>query len=220
MIIKPETLKVLQNFQTINSSIIIRPGSTLETMSPGEGILAKAKIEDDFPRVVPIYDLAKFLGILSLSKEESDVNFGDRSMTITQGSYSVIYAYTPEDQIISPPIDKIIKIKNPDVTFELTQEVWMRLSQAMRVMGFSEFAFVGENGVLSIQALSTKNDSSDTYSTDIGETDKTFTCIIEASNMRLMPADYTVSVMSKGISYFQSGDWEYWIGISKKSVFV
>ena len=219
MKITPETLKVLQNFQTINPSIIIRPGNTIETMAVGEGILAKAKITDEFPRVVPIYDLAKFLGILSLTKDESVIEFYERSMRITQGTYSVIYAYTPEDQIIAPPIDKVIKIKDPDVMFELSQEVWLRLSQAMRVMGFSEFAFVGEMGVLSIQALSTKNESSDIYMTVIGETDKVFTCIIDASNMRLMPADYTVSVMSKGISYFQSGDWEYWIGISKKSVF-
>ena len=219
MKITPETLKVLQNFQTINPSIIIRPGNKLETMAVGEGILAKAKIVDEFPRVVPIYDLAKFLGILSLTKDESVIDFNERSMRITQGTYSVIYAYTPEDQIIAPPIDKVVKIIDPDVTFELTQEVWLRLSQAMRVMGFSEFAFVGEMGVLSIQALSTKNESSDIYMTVIGETDKTFTCIIDASNMRLMPADYNVSVMSKGISYFQSGDWEYWIGISKKSVF-
>jgi len=219
MIISKETIAVLQNFQTINPSIILREGNVIATQTPSDTIHARATIEDEFPRTIPIYDLNKFLGILALTKEDSDIEFSERYMTITQGKSTVRYAYTSESQIVSPPIDKTINISNPDVTFELTQEVWSRLSNAMRVMGFSEFAFVGEDGILSIQALSTKNDSSDTYSTDIGETDKTFSCVIEATNMRIIPGNYSVSVLSKGLSHFKGDIAEYWIGISTRSTF-
>ncbi len=219
MIISKDTISVLQNFMTINPSIVLRKGNVITTMTPTDTIHAKAVVEDQFPRTVPIYDLSKFLGILALTKDDSEIDFGENSMTITQGKSTVRYAYTPENQIVSPPEGQSISIKNPDVTFELTQEVWSRLASAMRVMGFSEFAFVGEDGILSIQALSTKNVSSDTYSTNIGETDKTFSCVVEANNMRIIPGNYTVSVVKQGLSHFKGDVAEYWIGISNKSTF-
>jgi hypothetical protein len=89
----------------------------------------------------------------------------------------------------------------------------------MSIMGFSEFAFVGEDGVLSVQALSTRNESSDTYSAELGSTDLTFKCVIDADKMKLIPGNYEVSVSKAGLAYFAGDVAEYWIAISTKSEF-
>ena len=221
MILSKETITVLQNFQQINPSIVLRPGNEIATQSVSEAIAARASVPDTFPRTIPIYDLSKFLGILSLDKEhDSEIEFLENKLIIKQGSSIVHYAYAHEDQIISPPVGKSIKVRDPTVSFVMTQPVWARLAQAMRVMGFSEFAFVGENDELSIQALSTMSSESDTYSTTIGETDKTFKAVIEAHNMRIISGDYNVSICGdKGFVHFHGELAEYFIGLSTKSDF-
>lgn len=219
MKLSKHAVSILQNFQSINPSIVIREGNVLRTMSSTETVFAKATVPDDFPRTIAIYDLSKFLGILSLSKEESEIDFGENSMTIRQGKSVIQYAYCPEELIDSPPAGKDIKIKSVDVSFQLNNDVWQQVHRAMNILGFQEFAFVGEDGELSIQALSTRNESSDTFSTTLGETDLNFKCVIDADKMRLIPDDYHVSVTKKGLAYFQGSSAEYWIAISTKSQF-
>ena len=60
------TLDVLKNFSSINSSIVFREGSTVRTISNAENILAKFTGEEFFPTDFAIYDLSQFLGGLSL----------------------------------------------------------------------------------------------------------------------------------------------------------
>ena len=62
------TLDVLKNFSSINSSIVFREGSTVRTISNAENILAKFTGEEFFPTDFAIYDLSQFLGGLSLFK--------------------------------------------------------------------------------------------------------------------------------------------------------
>jgi hypothetical protein len=219
MILSPESVSVLQNFATINQSIILREGNVIRTMSPSETVFAKATVSDEFPCDAPLYDLSKFLGLLSLSKDDSDIEFGSSSLLIRQGRSKVKYAYCPENLIDAPPVGKDIKMRDIDVKFELPQDVWSQVTKAMSIMGFSEFAFVGEDGVLSVQALSTRNESSDTYSAELGSTDLTFKCVIDADKMKLIPGNYEVSVSKAGLAYFAGDIAEYWIAISTKSEF-
>ena len=57
-----KTVDVLKNFSTINQNLIIKEGNTLTTMSAMKNIVAKAEVEQTFPKEVAIYDLNEFLG--------------------------------------------------------------------------------------------------------------------------------------------------------------
>ena len=61
-----KTVDVLKNFSTINQNLIIKEGNTLTTMSAMKNIVAKAEVEQTFPKEVAIYDLNEFLAALSL----------------------------------------------------------------------------------------------------------------------------------------------------------
>ena len=222
MILSRETTQVLQNFQTINPSIVIREGNVLRTMSSTEAVFAKAVVPDEFPRTVAVYDLSKFLGILSLTKDDSEIDFQEKSMIISQGNSTVQYAYCPEELIDSPPAGKDIKAKDIVVSFQLTNEVWTQVTKAMHILGFQEVAFCGTDGLLTVEALSTRNESSDTFSTELGDTDVDFQCVIDTEKMRLISDDYTVNIMEKNgahLAHFKGSIAEYWIAISTKSWF-
>ena len=60
------TTSVLKNFATINQNLVIKEGSTIATMSAMKNIVAKAEVEETFPKEIAIYDLNEFLGSISL----------------------------------------------------------------------------------------------------------------------------------------------------------
>jgi hypothetical protein len=217
MILSKETITILQNFQTINPSIVIREGNLLRTRAVAESVLATATVPDEFPRTIPIYDLSKFLSILSLTKDDSEIEFLDTKMIIRQKNGTTNYAYCPEN-LIKEPEGNSLKMGPTKTTFTLTDETWQQVSRAMSIMKFSEFAFVGENGELSIQALSLRDESSDTYSSVIGETDLNFKVLIDGAKMKLLPADYVVTI-GPNCAHFEGPDAQYWLAISVKSIF-
>jgi len=217
MKLSPQTITILQNFQTINSSIVIKEGNVLKTIAPTESMFAKATVSDDFPRTFGIFELSKFLGILSLNKA-SELEFKDDHVVIKQGKSKVKYGYCDPSLIVVPP-DKDIKLGTPEVMFELSPEVIQSVMKAMQILGFSELEIKGEDGNLSLGTVNTKNSGSNIYSTDIGETSKTFSAIIEADKLKLIPSVYTVSISSRGLAHFKCNEVEYWIALSTKSKF-
>ena len=217
MILQPETVSILQNFQSINPSIIISEGTVLKTISPAETIYAKAVIPDDFPKTFGIFDLSKFLGILSLDKN-SEIFFDEKHLTIKQGKSKIKYTYCNPELIVSPP-DADVNLPEPYITFELKSDVLTSVMKAMAILGFNELAFSGEDGILSVQTLSSKNDSSDVYSAELGETSLTFTTIIEADKLKLINDTYKVSITKEGLTLFKCDNVEYYIANSTKSSF-
>ena len=68
----------------------------------------------------------------------------------------------------------------------------------------------------------TGNVSSDSFSTGVGPTDKTFRMIFKTENLnKIMEGAYDVSLSSKRISHFKrEGDsLQYWIALEQNSTF-
>lgn len=220
MKLENETLQILQNFQTINQSIVIRPGNTLTTLSPSKTVCASATVPNDFPTEFAIYDISKFLGILSLNKD-ADIEFFDKHMMISHGKSKIKFVYCSPSLVVSPPEGKTIKIDDSSIVFELTSEVLSKVMKAMQILGFKEIEFSGDGQYLTVSAISSKDDSSNMFSTEIGETDKTFSAIIESEKMKLLPSNYTVTISEKTnkMAHFKCDTVEYWIALSVNSKF-
>ena len=65
MKLSKETIEVLKNFSGINQSIVVKEGNKLKTVNSLKNILAHATVEEDFPKEFAIYDLTRFLGLIS-----------------------------------------------------------------------------------------------------------------------------------------------------------
>jgi hypothetical protein len=215
MQLSAKTINVLKNFSTINPSIVLKPGNTVATISPNKTIMARATVPDSFDGTYGIYALNRFISALSLF-ESANIEFGSESARISSNNRSIVYHYSDPSVIMVPP-EREIKLPSVDVEFKLTNKDIQTVMKALGVLGLPEIAVVGDGSSVSLQAVDTKAGSADTYSIDVGETDKAFRAIFRAENMKMMDGDYTVRLSSKGISQFIGMDIEYWIAIESTS---
>lgn len=218
MKLSENTLNILKNFSAINPSILVKEGNVLSTISQQKSIFAKVNVEESFPRQFAIYELSKFLGVLSLFKDP-EIELGDNQMTIKSGKQSLNYTYADPSMIVSPP-EKEITMPDPDVEFSVSQEELQKLVRAAGVLQLPEIAVIGNGSSVSFSAINSKSPTADTFNVDLGATDKTFKMIFKAENIiKLMSTNYSVKISSKGIALFTSDTISYYIPTESNSSF-
>ena len=217
MKIDVDTVNVLKNFAKINPSIVIQEGNILKTISPTKTIMAMAKVKTDFDQRFAIYNLDRFISIVS-TFTDPDFKFGDKSVDICDNSRKTHYVYADENTVTKVP-DRVINLPSIDVTFKLTNENIKDVEKASGILALPEIVVMGDGKNLFLQAADSKNPSGDVYSIQIGETDKAFKAIFKAENIKIIPGDYDVSISSEGISHFVRDDVEYYIAVEQTSTF-
>ena len=213
-----KTITVLKNFYSINPSILFREGNKISTISPSKTIMAKAVLPDSFPQKFAIYNLSQFLSTMSLF-EDPELTFTDRSVKISDKTSKASEIVFADESTIKTPPDKEIKLPSVDVEFEITTDTIREIEKALGILSLPEIAVSGDGVKLQINAVDSKNPSSNMFSVDLGATDKTFTAIFKAENIKLLPGKYAVSISSKGISHFKGEEAEYWIAVESSSTF-
>jgi len=219
MKIEPKTLTVMKNFASINPSMLFNGGNVLMTVSPTKSVLAKARIDQSFDRQFAIYDLSRFMGVLSLF-ENPDLEFNDSSVKITSNERELDYRYADASTIIAPDPDKNVKLPSVDIEFVLTQATLLDIQRALGALGMPEIAIGGDRSSLWIQVTDSKNLNGDSYRINLGTTDKKFLMVFKAENLKLIPQNYNVKITSKGLSHFTGNtviDVEYWIALEAKA---
>ena len=211
------TLTILKSFAGINKSILMREGSVLKTITPEKTLIAIANIPDEIPSEACIYDMSRFLSILSLY-EDPDVEFNDKYFIISEGRRRTKYIYADISMIHTPP-EKEISIPSEDVVVDVKWDDLQSVLKAAGVLQFSEFAFVGESGKCYLKAIDSSTENADDFDVEIGDTDDTFKIIIKTDNLKLLPQDYRVTLCSKGISEFRGKDVTYFVAIDSKSTY-
>ena len=220
MKLSEKTLTVLKNFAGINNSILVKEGNQLRTISVAKNILAEANIEEEFPRQFGVYDLNQFLNGLSLH-QDPEMDFKEEShLVIREGKRKVKYFYADPQVIISPP-DKKINLPSEDVHFQLDSGALEKLLKAAAVYQLPDLCVVGESGVVKIVVTDKKNDTSNSYSVDVGATDKEFTFYFKVENIKIIPGAYDVVVSSKLLSEFTNSTYnlKYYIALEPDSTF-
>lgn len=216
------TMNVLKNYSQINPSIQFKAGQVLATVSPQKTIMAKATIEETFPGEGAIYDLNRFLGVLSLF-DEPELFFSDQKVTVQKDKKKINYTYADPQMIITPP-EKEITFPDPEVSVEVS---WSELQQVLRaasVMGLPEIAIIGSSGEIALSAIDSSNPTADVYSSEVGQTQDEFQFIFKFENLKLMNYNYLVEISDLGIAKFTSVNsygpkMEYWIATEAKSNF-
>lgn len=211
------TIQVLKNFSLINQSLYFRTGSEQSTIAPTKTIFAKANLKQSFDLDFAIYDLPRFLSVVSLFKDP-DIVFGEKSLQIISGSQKIQYTYADPESIVRPP-DKNIKPPRSDIQFTLTPDIFASVMKATGALSVPEVGIIGKSGRIFISAFDHKNPTGDTYAYEIGETEKSFRVIFKAEYMKMIPSNYNVSISSDGIAYFKSDIVEYWITVEGSSSF-
>jgi len=202
MQISEGTLSVLKNFAQINPSILFKPGNEVSTISTQKTILCTATVDETFPVKGAIYDLNRFLGVLTLF-DNPELSFDEHRIVIKQDGKSLGYTFADERMIVAPP-ERKIDFPEPDVTVELLWKEIQSVLRAASVMGLPEIALVGSNGKISISATDSSNPTIDTYSSTLGDADGDFKFVFKVENLKLINYNYLVQVTAKGIAKFTS----------------
>jgi hypothetical protein len=218
MKLSDQTVEVLQNFSSINQSLLFKKGSKLRTVSPQKTVLAEVEVGDVFAQDFGIYDLGQFLSALSLI-EDPDLDLGDNGMTIGDGNGTALaYRYADPSMIVTPP-EKALTLPDVNATFTLSDENLKSVLQAARVLGVPEIIVKGEDGKITISAGDSKNSSMNSFSKAVGSTDEEFEHVFKVDNMKMMVLEYNVEISSKGISKFSTADGRvtYYVATESRS---
>lgn len=217
MKINSKTLNILKNFATINPSIVVKPGNILKTISSSKTILARAEVPDTFEYPFAIYNLSQFIGCISMFTDPN-FDFNERSVNISDAKNEFVYYYADSSIIVAPP-EKDINIPSVDAEFKISATDIPNVTKALSILELTEIAFVGDGNNIMIQAVDSKNQSSNQYSIKVGATDKVFKAIFKPENLKMIPDDYIVTLSSKGISRFQGAEATYYVAIEATSTF-
>jgi hypothetical protein len=213
-VISKSTIEVLKNFCSINKSIVIKPGNQVSTLSINKNILAIADVEEQFESQISIYDLGVFLGGLNLfdtpkldTSQSNYVTVSDR-----RGKSKTRFFYADPDIITQPP-EKEISIPSSDVTFQLPSNSLDQLKKAALVYQLPDLCLYGTDGTMNLCVTDKKNDTSNSYSIEVGETDNEFCYCFKVENLKLLLDDYNVTISKHNVALFQGNGIKYFIAL-------
>jgi len=209
------TVQILKNFSSINPSLLFKEGNVITTISPSRTILASARVNENFEADFAIYNLSRFLSVLSLFNDP-ELEIHDKYVTIMDGKKKLNYMFADPSNIITPP-EKTIDMPDPEISLSLPNEDLQNIMKALSVLQLPEIAFVGEENNASIQAIDSKGLVGDNCSVNLGSSDRDFKMIFKAENIKIIPDDYKVHISSKKISKFVGSDTEYYIAVETNS---
>ena len=222
MKLSSNTTMVLKNFATINQNLVIKEGSELLTMSSMKNIVAKATVEENFPKEIAIYDLNEFLASLSIFKSPV-LEFEEQYLTIKeedQPHKKLTYFYSDPSVVQSPT--KTITMPSEEVKFHLDMNKLLEMKRAAGVIGSPDMVLQKSSGNSSLLVKDKKNDTANNYSSDIStDGDGEYKFFFKVENLKLFDGDYDVKISSKNISHFKNdkSNIEYWIALEPESTY-
>lgn len=216
VILSEQTLQVLKNYSTINSSILIRGGNKLKTISVGENALAEFTCEETFPQTFGIYDLNQFLSGLSLFQNPVLEFENESYVTIRSRGRSAKYFFSdPEITLKSAP-EKNIKFPGADIDFNISWDEIESLRKAATIYNLTDLVFKSKNDQISLYLRDSENETSNDYCQTIaGETTGDHELVLKIEHLRLQPGDYHVKVSKHLVSEWRHSrlDLIYYIAL-------
>ena len=213
-VISKSTIEVLKNFCSINKSIVIKPGNKVATLSINKNILAIADVEEQFDTQISIYDLGVFLGGLSLFDSPKIDTTQSNYVTVSdqRGKSKTRFFYADPDIITQPP-EKEINIPSEDVKFRLEAGVLQQLQRAASVYQLPDLCLFSDDGTMNLCVTDKKNDTSNSYSVEVGTSDEEFCYCFKVENLKLLAGDYNVTISKQNVALFQGDGIKYFIAL-------
>ena len=213
-VLSKPTLEILKNFCSINKSLVINPGNKLSTLSINKNILVYADVEESFDSQLSIYDLGVFLGGLSLFEQPSIDTSKDNYVTVsdTKGRSKTKFFYADPDIITQPP-EKEINLPSEDVKFRLEASSLQQLQRAASVYQLPDLCLFGDGEKTNLCLTDKKNDTSNTYSIEVGTSKDEFCYCFKVENLKLLLGDYNVTLSKSNVALFQGEGIKYFIAL-------
>lgn len=213
------TIQILKNFAAFNQSIQFKSGNVVTTISTSRSMFARATLTAEIPSDFAIYDLSRFLGVLTLF-ENPELQIEDKLVRIkgTGKNRAVKYAFASPETISIPTGKEKLVVEDAEITFTLSKDDFNEIMKASKILQVPEIALIcKDNEQMTIQAMDNKNPTGDIFTIDVENAClkvKSFMMVFKVEYLTLLPDDYNVSIKLKshgGLAHFKSKDIEYFI---------
>jgi len=206
------TLAILKNFSSLNSNLLVKPGDIIKTITPSKTGMAVATVEETFDVEFGIWDLNKFLGVVSLFHNPT-FNFGEKSVKIKNGGDSVVNYYYSESRLLTYPT-KDVNMPEVNISIDLTEKNFNELQRAASVMQLPDLSFKSDDDEIVAMVSDLSDPTSNSYKVVVGEGDDLpdFLFNFKMENIKILPGDYKVNFAKNVVGEFvhQSIPVKYW----------
>lgn len=202
------TIKIMQNFSTINNGIVIRKTkdgekSIISTIDRTNSIYGRASVSEVFPNDFALYDMKSFLSVLS-SFDNPEVEFSDTYLTVSdaRSKTKILYA----DSIVITHPSKDVPKKEGAFSFTLTAQDQNKIMNMGSILNLSNIKVFPENGKLFLQIEDRTNPDTNDFRICVDESysGKDFEPVyFKRESFKMIPADYTISVIPGSAALFQ-----------------
>lgn len=215
------TLSVLKNFSTLNSNILVKPGNVLRTITPSKNGMAEATIEETFDVEFGIWDLSKFLGVISLFSAPK-FEFGEKSVVIHGGNGSRVTYFYSEPRLLTTPT-KNVNMPSISLSVDITEKTFAELQKASSVLQLPDLSFVNENDRIMAVVSDLQDPTTNNYKVDVGvnKSNSEFSLNFKIENIKILPGDYTIEFSKNVVGQFtnETLDLKYWFAMETNSKF-
>jgi hypothetical protein len=197
-----ETKAVLENYATINGSILIREGSQLKTINVGENLISQYDCTEMFPQTFAIYDLNQFLLGLSLFQDPILEFNNAEYLTIRGGGRSAKYYFSDPEITLKTAPDRNVNFPGADIEFSISGDQLKSLRRAANVYGIPDLVFKSSGGgTVTLNLCDRENETSNVYSQEIfGDNTGEYELVMKMENVNLVAGNYNVKISSKLIT--------------------
>src|SRR6266550_9307171 len=178
----PRTVSVLNNFNGIQSNIVIREGNVIKTMASNKTVYAKAGVVQAFEKQVAIYDLGRFLATLSLFTDP-EIELHDSFLTMQTDENRVNYTYADPRILVSPDYEKNVVLPSVDVEFTMASSELTDVLKGLRVLKLPAVAAVGDGKNINLSAFDPKGAIKDVFNVTMEESDKKFVAVFRPETL-------------------------------------
>jgi hypothetical protein len=209
------TLTILKNFASLNSNLLVKPGNVIKTITPSKTGMAVATVEEQFDVEFGIWDLNKFLGVISLFNSPT-FTFGEKSVKIKNGGDSVVNYFYSEPRLLSVPT-KDVNMPEVNVSVVMTEKNYNELQRAASVMQLPDLSFKSENDKIMAMVSDLSDPTTNSYKVcvcdDYSGVDFLFNFKIE--NVKILPGDYTINFAKNIVGEFvnKNINLKYWFAM-------
>ena len=199
MKLSKRTLDILKNFSVINPSLYVENGNKLYTISNSMTVIAEAKIEETFGSKFSIYELTRFLGVVSLFNSP-EFEFEDNCVNIFGQTGSKVKYHFCQNTLL----DKLVKNygrtpkDNMDMySFDITSKQIDELTRAASVLSLNNLKRCkSEQGGVDVSVFDREKATDNAYTINIQNgtvsDDDAEPCFMKINLLNLLPGDYTV----------------------------
>ncbi|ADM79991.1 sliding clamp [Aeromonas phage phiAS5] len=220
MQLSKETVEILSNFAKINPSVVLKPGTFINTKSVNNVLYAESTIKDQIDSELRIYSLGEFLGVAMMVGLPAQVTEDGEYIVVknASGGRAMAKIKMAEAGTITHP-KKAITFPTASVVFELTEDQIKQIGKSASTMSLVDLHFVNDGRKI-LARLTGGETNSNTFEIAIADdyegADANFDFIVSIGNLKMIDGKYKVMIAKEGAIRFE-GTSNYVIALDAKS---